>query len=178
MEKLKGRTLLIVDVSGSMYHAKLSPHSELSRVQVACALAVMIRELCEEPLIYATAGNDMKRIHATRRVPSRRGFALSDAVYNLCTPLGGGGIFLTQVMDFVHKDIRSADRVIVITDEQDCSGGGQDAPAQARAFGTINYLINVASYKKGIGYGKWVHIDGWSDAVLRYIGEYEKLMKP
>ena len=31
------------------------------------------------------------------------------------------------------------------------------------------YVINVASFQNGVGYGKWVHIDGWSDSVIEYI---------
>jgi hypothetical protein len=37
-----------------------------------------------------------------------------------------------------------------------------------------SYLINVASYKNGVGYGKWVHIDGWSEAVIEYIRALEQ----
>lgn len=37
------------------------------------------------------------------------------------------------------------------------------------------YMINVASYRNGVGYGKWTHIDGFSEGVLRWIEEYEKL---
>lgn len=37
------------------------------------------------------------------------------------------------------------------------------------------YIINVASNKNGVGYGAWIHIDGWSEAVIDYIREYEKL---
>ena len=36
------------------------------------------------------------------------------------------------------------------------------------------YVINVAAYQRGIGYGKWNHIDGWSEAVFDYIVELEK----
>jgi 60 kDa SS-A/Ro ribonucleoprotein len=66
-------------------------------------------------------------------------------------------------------------RVIVITDEQDCSATG-DEPAKAPAYGTAgNYLINVASYRNGIGYRNgWTHVDGFSEAVLRYIAEIER----
>ena len=35
------------------------------------------------------------------------------------------------------------------------------------------YVINVASYKNGVGYGKWTHIDGWSEAVIEYIRALE-----
>jgi hypothetical protein len=173
--KLPGKTILIVDVSGSMYGGSISRRSEMDRAKVACSLAVLVRELCEDPVIYATAGCDRKREHATKKVPPRRGFALSDAIYNLCYPLGGGGIFLKQVMDYVgKKEGRTADRVIVITDEQDCDIASMQSPLKADAWGKENYLINVSVEKNGIGYGKWTHIDGWSEAVLDYIQAFER----
>jgi hypothetical protein len=55
----------------------------------------------------------------------------------------------------------------LITDEQDCDTNTN--PDKADAFGKVNYIINVASHDRGIGYGKWTHINGWSDAVLDYI---------
>ena len=36
------------------------------------------------------------------------------------------------------------------------------------------YVINVASYKNGVGYGKWTHIDGWSELVIEYVSELER----
>jgi hypothetical protein len=33
----------------------------------------------------------------------------------------------------------------------------------------------VASNKNGVGYGKWVHIDGWSEAVIDYIRSFEEV---
>lgn len=59
------------------------------------------------------------------------------------------------------------DRIIVITDEQ--SRDRVPDPVCERA-----YVINVASKKNGIGYGKWVHIDGFSEGVLRYITAMER----
>jgi hypothetical protein len=89
--------------------------------------------------------------------------------------IGAGGIFLKQVIDYVQEKEKSAERIIVITDEADCSHGHADSPAMAKPFGKHNYLINVASYKNGIGYGpKWTHIDGFSENVLRYIHETER----
>ena len=171
--KLSGKTILVVDVSSSMYGEKISAKSELDRAEVACSLAILIRETCEYPVIYATAGDDRTRIHQTQVIPSRHGFALKDVIYNLCRPLGGGGIFLKQVMDYISKHEKEAERIIVITDEQDCGISSNDSPTKANAFGKQNYLINVASYKNGIGYGKWTHFDGWSESVLDYIREYE-----
>ncbi len=34
-------------------------------------------------------------------------------------------------------------------------------------------MINVASNRNGVGYGAWTHIDGFSETVLRFIGEHE-----
>lgn len=173
-EKLYGKTILIVDVSGSMYGRMVSENSEIDRAQAACSLAIIVRQVCESPVIYATAGSDMKRVHATSKIPPRQGFALSDAIYGMCRTLGGGGIFLKQVMDYVYEKEGSAERIIVITDEQDCGLDSRDKPSMANVFGNNNYLINVSTYKNGIGYGQWTHIDGWSESVIDYIRELER----
>lgn len=165
-EKLTGKTVLILDVSGSM-GGRLSDKSEMDRLDAAAGLAILARELCEHPVIYATAGNDCERIHATELLPPRRGFALRDTFRKAARQLGGGGIFLRQVMDFTRDKEKSADRVIVFTDEQDCDQ--KLNPATAPRWGKANYLVNVANYKNGIGYQDWVHIDGFSETVLDYI---------
>ena len=173
-DKLSGKTVLIVDCSGSM-HGQISDKSELDRLGAAAALAMLLREICEEVSIYATAGDDHRRIHATMLVPPRRGFALRDLLSYTETSrkIGGGGIFLKQVIDYAKpQENGEADRIIVITDEQDCDLVNK--PASAKPFGRNNYLINVASYRNGIGYGEWLHIDGWSEAIVSYILQYEK----
>jgi len=170
-DKLPGKTVLVIDVSGSM-GGQISDKSELQRVDAAAALAILVREVCEDVAVYCTAGSDYNRVHATRLVAPRRGFALRDLVRTAKTDLGGGGIFLKQCMDFVHAAEIVADRTIIFTDEQDCDL--KCNPATANAFGTKNYLVNVASYKNGIGYGKWTHIDGFSEAIIDYIRESEK----
>ena len=53
---------------------------------------------------------------------------------------------------------RTINGLIVITDNQT-----HDRVPAPKGRG---YVINVASYKNGVGYGKWVHIDGWSEAVV------------
>ena len=172
--KLAGKTILIVDTSGSM-HGPISDKSELDRLAAAAALAMLLREICEDVKIYATAGDDCRRVHATMLIPPRRGFGLRDLLsYNQTSQkIGGGGIFLKQVVEHVRvKEQGEADRIIVITDEQDCDL--VNTPSSAKPFGKHNYLINVATYQHGIGYGEWVHIDGWSESVVDYIQEVER----
>jgi len=35
------------------------------------------------------------------------------------------------------------------------------------------YMINVASAERGVGYGDWVRINGFSENVLRWIASHE-----
>jgi 60 kDa SS-A/Ro ribonucleoprotein len=172
--ELPGKTVMIVDVSGSM-GGNVSGKSEIGRVDAAASLAILLREICEDFSIYATAGNDYSRIHKTALIPSRHGFALKDSILKSKNELGGGGIFLKQVMDYVYNLEKSNDvaRIIVITDEQDCDTDPAKSPSKANTFGANNYLINIANEKNGIGYDKWVHIDGFSEAVIDYIQAFE-----
>ena len=62
------------------------------------------------------------------------------------------------------------DRLIVVTDEQ-----SHDTVADPRAGKA--YMVNVASARNGVGYGRWTHIDGFSEAVLGFIREHERLME-
>jgi len=150
-EKLKGKTVLLVDVSGSM-NAKLSKRSEILRNDAAYGLAVLLREICDEVAVY-TFSDGLKR------VPARRGFALRDAIDQSQAHSG------TYLGKAVAELGGSYERLIVITDEQ-----SHDSVPNPSAKG---YVINVASYKNGVGYGKWTHIDGWSESVIEYIRHLE-----
>lgn len=149
--KLKGKTVLLVDVSGSMVD-RLSRRSEMLRTDAAYGLAVLLRELCEKIEIYSFS-------EKTKRIPARRGFALRDAIEH-SQPHSG-----TYLGKAVEEVAGKYDRLIVITDEQ--------AHDQVPAPTSAGYVINVASYKNGVGYGRWVHIDGWSEAVIEYIRSFE-----
>jgi hypothetical protein len=153
-EKLPGKTIVLVDVSGSMT-APLSRRSEMQRTDAAYGLAVLLREIAEKIAVYSFSDNLVE-------VPARCGFALRDAIdvsqrHNS-----------TQLGNAVEKLNRNekCDRLIVITDEQ--------AHDKVPAPSGKGYLINVASYKNGVGYGKWMHIDGWSEAVIEYIRALEQ----
>lgn len=156
MEKFSGHTVLLVDGSGSMQHP-VSSKSEITRRDAACALAILLRELCEDVRVICFSTDPWD-------IPPRRGFALRAAigerVIAQATMLGKAVRYAQQ---------QAADRIIVITDEQ-----SQDSPPDPQGTG---YVINVAGYQNGVGYGKWVHIDGWSEAILNYIREYEKSLQ-
>jgi 60 kDa SS-A/Ro ribonucleoprotein len=153
-EKLAGRTIVLVDVSGSMT-APLSRRSEMQRTDAAYGLAVLLREIGEKVAVFSFSDSLVE-------VPARRGFALRDAIANSqrhnSTQLGKAVAQLNQNHGY--------DRLIVITDEQ-----AHDTVPAPQGNG---YVVNVASYKNGVGYGKWTHIDGWSESVVEYIRTLEE----
>ncbi len=170
--KISGKTLLVVDVSGSM-HSKVSSRSIFSRLNAACAMAVMAREMCEDITIYATAGDDMAKKHATTLLPARRGFALADAILESKKVIGGGGIFTRQCLEYIRKQEQDTpDRIIVFSDSQDCDYTEKRVP---NPFGNYNYIIDISSHRHGINYnGVWTaEIAGWSEQFLNYIHYYE-----
>jgi len=181
LPKLPGKTALLVDCSGSM-EAPLSEKSEVTRFDAAKGLAILARELCEDVdvVAFSAPSNEKRGVSGfcgingatigwvidpakpgVALVPSRRGFALSDAI-TTATARGG-----TNTEDGkLFCDARGYDRLIIITDEQ-----SHQALSNPKGKG---YVINVASAKNGVGYGAWMHLDGFSEAVLDYIREIEK----
>lgn len=149
--KLQGKTVLLVDVSGSMNEA-LSKKSDMERTDAAYGLAVLLRELCEDVAIFSFS-------NILAQIAPRRGFALRDAIH---ASQRHNGTYLAGALNALHTTVKAEyDRIIVITDEQ-----SHDGIIQPNGKG---YVINVASNKNGVGYGQWTHIDGWSEAVIDYI---------
>lgn len=184
-KKLSGRTILVVDTSGSM-GAGISNKSDLTRIQAAGAMAAIAKEMCEDVVIYATAGNDGARYHATVLISddgrrSLRGMDLVDYLssHELRQKIGGGGIFFTQAMDYIAnvEEGKRVDRVIVFTDEQDTSRNGRAYnPANAKRMAPAgkNYIINVGANRNGINSAEWETITGFSEAVFDYIKAVEE----
>jgi len=118
---------------------KISNNSEVLRIDVADGLAILLREISSNIDVY-TFSNDLKL------VPARRGFALRDAING---SQRHGGTYLGKALKQLRD--KEFDRLIIITDEQ-CQ---DDIPNPDK----LTYLINVAPYKNGVGYGaKFIHI--------------------
>lgn len=150
--KLPGKTVVLVDVSMSM-RLPLSARSDMTRMDAACALASVINA---DRRVFSFS-------HQIVEVAPRFGMAGVDAVRN---SQPHGGTYLGEAVKAINKQVKH-DRLIVITDEQ--SHDRVPDPVAKNA-----YMINVASFQNGIGYGRWTHIDGFSEAVIRFIEEYER----
>lgn len=151
MEPLSGRTIVLVDVSGSMVGTKVSAKSDMDRLDAAATLASMIP-------------GDVRVFtfdSSVREVPARLGMAGVEAIRRS----GGGATYLGAAIS--HVNSLPHDRLIVLTDEQ--SHDQVPGPAASKA-----YMINVAGYRPSIAYGPWTRIEGFSEHVLRYIHEVER----
>ena len=129
LPKLSGKTVVLVDTSGSM-SSQLSAKSDLSRFDAAAALAVLIRGVCSDVRVFRF--ND-----SIREVPDRKGMALVDAL-----GMPGGGTMLGQAVIDVRRACHGMDRLIVVTDEQSADRVGNP--------GCLGYMINVASNKTAL----------------------------
>ncbi len=158
-EKLPGRTVLLVDVSGSMV-APLSRKSEMQRTDAVYGLAILLREISEKVSLYTFSTDAVY-------VAPRRGFALRDALER---SQPHRGTYLGRALETVRQaEPGGFDRLIVITDEQSHDNVAAPIGVNGKA-----YLINVASAQHGVGYGLgWQHIDGWSEAAVEYIRTLE-----
>ena len=152
MPALRGKTIVLVDVSGSMT-SRMSRKSDLTRMDAAAALGAIV----PGDLRLFTFSSGLVE------VPPRRGMAGVDAIvrsqYHGSTILGSA---VGRINALKH------DRLIVVTDEQ--SHDRVPEPEAKHA-----YMINVASYRNGVGYGRWTHIDGFSEGALRFIHEVERV---
>lgn len=155
--RLAGRTVVLVDVSGSM-HDSLSARSDMTRMDAAATLASMIN--AEALRVFSFSDQVVE-------VPPRRGMAGVNAVLSSQPHYGTR---LIEAVNAINSSV-PLDRLIVITDEQAHMTRWDKAmpdPTCSHA-----YLINVASAQHGVGYGAWTHLDGLSEHVLRWIVEHE-----
>ena len=174
LSKLPGRTLLILDTSGSM-DITVSLKSRITRYDTACAMAILAANQCEDFDLVITAGNDSALQHSSEiiKYPSK-GFNLIDQINTVRKDVGCGGIFTRQCLEWCKKEFPTTefDRIIVFSDSQDCDYFNKKAP---KPFGKRNYICDISAEKKGVNYkGVWnAEISGFSENFLTFIAAYE-----
>ena len=174
LPKLPGKTLFIVDVSGSMGYLT-SGNSQFSRMDQACAMAILAANQCEDYELVATAGSDGSRRNASEWIEyPKRGFALAPQIMDTRNRIGGGGIFTRQCLEWCKDKFKDKkfDRIIIFSDSQDCDYPEKRIP---KPFGTYNYIVDVSAHTRGVNYkGVWTaEVSGMSEHFLTYIAALE-----
>lgn len=95
------------------------------------------------------------------------GMAFTIAKIYAVTALGTLAFCGCRLIVDVASAAPNATRLIVFTDEE-----SQDPVGSPHCKG---YMVNVATSKNGVGYGPWTCISGFSENVVQYIAELERV---
>lgn len=134
---LTGRTLVLVDRSGSMF-TRLSRRSVLTRADGAAVFGAA--------LAVRAASADLVEF-GTHSAPVR--FRRADSVLKVAERMGNlGG---TNTADAVRRHYRGHDRVVIVTDEQAWAGWRGADPTKVVPASVPAYTFNLAGYQYGHG---------------------------
>jgi hypothetical protein len=156
---LAGRTLILVDTSGSM-NARFSKDGTLMRWDAAVLFGVALAQRCASADVVSFSG-------ATKVFPVKRGESLLTSLerWRANGFFFGGG---TNTAQALKAHFAQHDRVIVLTDEQ--AGYGDVGAAVPSSVPLITF--NLAGYRHGhapSGTGTRVTIGGLNDQAFRMI---------
>lgn len=133
--KLAGRTLVLVDRSGSMFWSQLSERSQLNRADAAAIFgtALALRADSADLVEFGSNSNvvDYSKGESVLRILERFG------------NLGG-----TNTADAIRGHYDGHDRVLIVTDEQTAYNSGTDALAAVPAH-VPAYTWNLEGYEAG-----------------------------
>lgn len=177
LPKLKGKTVIAIDTSGSMAN-KISAKSTVYCYDIARLLAVLASKICDEYIIY-TFNNNLKRVTFS----SRGG--IIDTALNIHVD-GGSTNCALPMLEMINKGIK-ADRLIMLSDNESNKqyqyGGWSVKPVQPLADEyrrTVNpdlwvHAIDLQGYGTQQFIGKNTNIiAGWSERVLEFISLAEQ----
>ncbi|MFJ8359467.1 TROVE domain-containing protein [Streptomyces sp. NPDC093984] len=155
---LSGRTLVLVDRSGSMFYSRLSDRSELNRADAAAIFGTA--------LALRAAEADLVEFGTTsKRLTFRKGESVLK-VLGRFGDLGG-----TDTTSAIRAHYRGQDRVLIVTDEQYGYNRDGDPTRQVPAHIPV-YTWNLAGYRVGhgpSGTGNRHTFGGLSDAAFRMV---------
>ncbi len=155
---LRGRTLVLVDRSGSMFHSRMSDRSELTRADAAAVFGTA--------LALRAAEADLVEFGSTSRpVRFRRG----ESVLKILDRFGDlGG---TDTTEAVRRHYAGHDRVLIVTDEQYAFSHHGDPTEQVPSHVPV-YTWNLAGHRAGHGPSGTANrhtFGGLTDAAFRMV---------
>ena len=170
LPRLRGTTVIAVDVSGSM-HSPVSAKSEIRCVEIGMMLGLIANRICDNSIIY-TFDHHIWKLAVSGR----------DGILRTCAEYAhtGGGTNMDLPFEKMINDNVCADRILVISDNE-CNAG-----YSFYTGGTVQSRAD--EYRRTSGHDIWVHaidlqgygtqqfagpktniIAGWSDRVLSFI---------
>ena len=170
LPKLPGRTVIAIDVSGSM-GSPISAKSDIRCAEIAMMLGMIANRICEDSLVY-TFDNYIHKLDVSGRTG-----VLYAALHNA---MSGGGTNMSLPFELMIRNRTKADRVIILSDNM-CNSG-----VTYWNHKTVQTLAD--EYRRTTGNDIWVHaidlqgygtqqfsgpktniIAGWSEKVFDFI---------
>ncbi|MFE1511977.1 TROVE domain-containing protein [Streptomyces sp. DSM 116494] len=155
---LPGRTLVLVDRSGSMFYSRMSDRSELTRADAAAVFGTA--------LALRAAKADLVEFGSTSKPV---GFRRGQSVLKILDRFGDlGG---TDTTEAVRRHYKGQDRVLIVTDEQYAYSHHGDPTEQVPADVPV-YTWNLAGHRAGHGPSGTANrhtFGGLSDAAFRMV---------
>lgn len=156
--ELPGRTLVLVDRSGSMFYARMSDRSVLTRADAAAVFgaAVALRAAKADLVEFGTTSAPVR-------------FRRGESVLRILDRFGNlGG---TDTTEAVRRHYQGHDRVLIVTDEQYAPSRHGDPTEQVPARVPV-YTWNLAGHRAGHGPSGTANrhtFGGLSDAAFRMV---------
>lgn len=167
LPKLRGKTVIAVDVSGSMGD-RVSNDSNVLCCEIGMLLGVIANRICDDAIFYEFDNRIFKRAITTR----------CGILYTTVQEANArGGTNMELPFEQMIKDRVYADRIIVISDNE-CNGSYWRAPIQSLADDYRRnanhdlwvHAIDLQGYGTQQFYGKHTNvIAGWSEKVFDFI---------
>ena len=186
LPKIPGKTIIAVDVSGSMMD-RISKHSDIRCSDISLLMGMIANRICEESVVY------LFDHHIEEFQPPERKELLS-AVVNM--DVWGGGTDMSLPFLKMIEDHIDCDRIIILSDNEcnyQCSITEEDQDPdsyfswlRSQDIETVQTLAN--RYCKQIGHKIWIHavdlqgygtqqfrgsqvnyISGWSEKIFNFI---------
>lgn len=176
VERLPGRTAVLIDSSGSMSY-RVSEKSDATCFEVAALLGAMFTHISDDAWVAVFSGR-------AERVDLMGTSVLADMA---AIPFHNGGTDMAAGFDLLCRSGFDADRVVVLSDNEVNGGGGW-----WRTNGKEAVQSGLDRYRIVVGHDVWCHaIDlqgygtaqfigpkvnimaGWSDKVLGFVSKVE-----
>ena len=166
LPKIQGKTVIAIDVSGSMTYNPIAGGGTTYCSDIACLMAVMASSICEDAIVYTF---DSKLNNVTFPANCNIIQTASDIKVH------GGATYMHLPFEHILNNNIYADRIIVFSDNQ-------------VNYGKVTIQKYVKEYREKVNENLWVHaidlagygttqftgkntniIAGWSERILEFI---------
>lgn len=177
IDRIPGKTVIAIDVSGSMVYGSISGNSDIRCRDIAMLFGVIANKLCEDAIV-VKFDTSLKTVSW-----SHRGGIISTA---LGETANGGGTNMSLPFKYMIKNHIDCDRIIILSDNE-CNSESWNWRLRREDGGKVVQVL-ADKYRSMTGKDIWVHaidlqgygtqqfagkkvniISGWSEKVFEFI---------